>query len=147
MYRQFVMPYQQAATDYCHSQGVDLVWFDSDGNFLSLAPDLLAAGVNIFFPLECAAGMDPLAVRRQFGRAARMIGGIDKIEIAKGKEAIRRELERKIPPLLKDGGYIPMIDHSVAADTSFENYSYFMKTLKELYGLKVEPTGWRSHRA
>lgn len=134
MYREFIMPHHRATVDYCKSQGVDLFWFDSDGNYLSLMPDLLKAGINIFWPMECAAGMDPLTVRRRFGRAARMIGGIDKMEVAKGKEAIRREMSRKIPPLIEEGGYIPAIDHSVGADISLENYRCYVETLKEMYG-------------
>jgi uroporphyrinogen decarboxylase len=136
MYREFIMPHQQEAVDYCKSRGVDLFWFDSDGNIRALLPDLLKAGINIFYPMECAAGMDPLAIRREFGRDVRMIGGIDKIELAKGKPAILQEMRRKIPPLLKEGGYVPMIDHSVGSDISLENYSYYMETLKEMYGVK-----------
>jgi uroporphyrinogen decarboxylase len=136
MYREFIMPHHLEAVDYCKSHGVDLFWCDSDGNIRALLPDLLKAGINIFYPMECAAGMDPIAIRREFGRNARMIGGIDKIEIAKGKAAILSEMRKKIPPLIKEGGYIPMIDHSVGTDISLENYSYYMETLKEMYGVK-----------
>ncbi|MDD5704810.1 MAG: uroporphyrinogen decarboxylase family protein [Kiritimatiellae bacterium] len=137
MYRKFVMPYQREATDYCKSHGVDLFWFDSDGNIRSLLPDLLEAGINIFYPMECAAGMDPVTIRQEFCRAARMIGGIDKREIARGKEAIRREMRRKIPTLIEEGGYIPMIDHSVGSDISLANYRCYVDTLKELYNERI----------
>ena len=46
----------------------------------------------------------------------------------RGPEAIDREL-RRIGPLIADGGYIPMLDHSATPDIPYENYCYFMKQL------------------
>ena len=65
-----------------------------------------------------------------------MVGGIDKREVAKGKEAIKQEVMKKVPKLIEEGGYIPKIDHSVCSDISLENYSYFTNLLKEVYGMK-----------
>ena len=65
-----------------------------------------------------------------------MIGGIDKIEMAKGKAAILDEMRKKIPTLIKEGGYIPGIDHSIGSDISLENAVFYMETLKEMYGVK-----------
>ena len=140
MYREFIMPYHKAVTDFARSKGVDIFFFDSDGNLNEMLPHLLEGGVNLIFPVECAAGMDPLGLRRKFGKRLRMIGGIDKMEIAKGKEAIKREVLKKVPPLIKEGGYIPCIDHSVPPDIPLEDYLYYIDLLKEIYvngGAKV----------
>jgi hypothetical protein len=131
MFREFIMPYYQEVTAFARSRGVDLFWLDSDGNIRALLPDLLAAGINIFYPMECAAGMDPLAIRRDFGRAVRMIGGIDKRALAAGKDAIVKEVRTKVPPLIAEGGYIPRVDHSVGTDISLENYLFYFKQLRE----------------
>ena len=49
----------------------------------------------------------------------------------------RAELERKVPPLIAEGGYLPRIDHSVGADISLEHFRYYMQVLQELYGMGV----------
>ena len=64
-----------------------------------------------------------------------MVGGIDKRTLAKGKEAIKEEVMRKIK-VIEEGGYIPRIDHSVSSDISLKNYSYYIKLMKEIYGEK-----------
>jgi len=62
-------------------------------------------------------------------------GGVDKRAIAKGGDIIKKELERIIPPLFKDGGYIPSCDHGVPHDISWKNFIYYCKLL-------AEHTGW-----
>ena len=60
-----------------------------------------------------------------------MLGGINKNEIAKGREAIDRELER-IRPLLGRPGYIPALDHLIPPEVSFEDYTYFVNRLRKM---------------
>jgi uroporphyrinogen decarboxylase len=134
MYRKFIMPYHQAIVELARSHGVDIFFFDSDGNINLMLPHLLEAGINLFYPVECAAGLDPLTLRATYGRDLRMIGGIDKRALATSKPAIRAELERKVPPLIADGGYIPRVDHSVGTDISLEHFRYYMEVLLEIYG-------------
>jgi hypothetical protein len=62
----------------------------------------------------------------------RLIGGIDLDALRRDKEAIRREVEEKVPPLLADGGYISMADGRVRADVPFENYVYYRKLLEKV---------------
>jgi uroporphyrinogen decarboxylase len=127
------MPYHRAVTELAREHGVDIFFFDSDGNLNLMLPHLLEAGINLFYPIECAADMDPLVLRATYGRQLRMIGGIDKRALAAGKAAIRAELERKLPPLLADGGYLPRVDHSIGTDISLENFRYYVKLLWELF--------------
>jgi hypothetical protein len=46
-----------------------------------------------------------------------------------GHDAIDRELER-VKPLIDEGGYLPMLDHSATPDTPYENYRYFLERLR-----------------
>ena len=50
-------------------------------------------------------------------------------EIAKGSEALRREVDRVLP-LVDDGGYIPELDHSVPPDISWPVFCEYMDYLK-----------------
>jgi uroporphyrinogen decarboxylase len=63
-----------------------------------------------------------------------LTGGIDKRELAKDKAAIRKEVMRKVPPLVKRKGYFPGVDHAVPPDISLENFKYFVSLLKETCG-------------
>jgi hypothetical protein len=78
--------------------------------------------------------MDYRDLRREFGRDLRLIGGIDLDALRGGREAIRSELEEKVPPLLADGGYVPLADGRVREDVTFSDYSYYRQLLKEIIG-------------
>jgi hypothetical protein len=63
-----------------------------------------------------------------------LIGGIDTDSLRQSKDAIRRELEEKVPPLLAVGGYIPLADGRVREDVPFENYVFYRRLLGEIVG-------------
>ena len=42
----------------------------------------------------------------------------------------------KVSFLLEQGGYFPSVDHLVPPDVSFENYCYYINTLREAAGLE-----------
>ena len=64
------------------------------------------------------------------------MGGIDKLILPDGKQAIDRELESKIPAMLELGGYIPSLDHRVVVETSLLQFGYYVKRVRELMGEK-----------
>lgn len=51
-----------------------------------------------------------------------MAGGIDKRAVAKGDKAMEEDVRNMVLPLLEEGGYIPMIDHAIPPDISFQNF-------------------------
>jgi uroporphyrinogen decarboxylase len=51
-------------------------------------------------------------------------------------EAIDRELEAKLPSMLRQGGYIPYTEHYVSPDISWENFLYYRRRVNE-YVLKA----------
>ncbi|MBM4048808.1 MAG: hypothetical protein FJ279_27205 [Planctomycetes bacterium] len=128
MFRRFILPRYRKAMDFARQHGVDVTWYDSDGNLRPFIPDYLSVGINGLAPCEVAADMAPVGLRRDFGRDLRIIGGLDKREIAKGPVAIDAELERN-KPLIQEGGFMPAIDHSISADISWDNYRYFLDRL------------------
>jgi hypothetical protein len=76
--------------------------------------------------------MDYLSLRSEFGRELRLIGGIDLDVLRQDEGAIRRELEKVVPPLLADGGYIPMVDGRVREYIPLANYLYYRRLLEEM---------------
>ncbi|MFN4226599.1 MAG: uroporphyrinogen decarboxylase family protein [Candidatus Ratteibacteria bacterium] len=135
MFKNFLFHRYKKVCDFAKKYGVDITLYDSDGNLNPFMELYFECGIDGFIPCEVAADMDPVVLRKRYGKKIKMVGGIDKREIAKGKENIRKEIYRKIS-VIEQGGYIPKIDHSVSSDISFENYKYYIKTLKEIYGLK-----------
>ena len=76
--------------------------------------------------------MDYRSIRKEYGHDLRLIGGIDLDVLRAGKQAIRREVEEKVPPLLAQGGYVPLADGRVRADIPFENYIYYRQLLDKI---------------
>jgi len=132
MVREFMLPRYKRIAGLLRDRGVDVIVVDSDGHVNELIPLWLEAGINGLFPLEVAAGMDPMAIRKEYGRDLALIGGIDKRELAKDKEAVRREVMSKVPYLLQQGGHIPLVDHAVPPDIPYENFCYFLEVLRSI---------------
>lgn len=132
--RQLLLPAWREVIAYLRGRhGLDLVMVDSDGNDWELLPLFLEAGVSLFTPLEIAAGMEPLEIRRRHPSLA-LLGGIDKRAVRGSREEIRREIGRKVPALLAQGGYFPSLDHHVPADVSFEGFSVYLEELRSVTG-------------
>ncbi len=139
MFRKFMMPRYRPITNLLHQSGIDIIFVDSDGDISQLIPLWLECGVNGFWPLEVAAGMDAVALRKEYGKDIILSGNMDKRALLKGKEAIRNEVMSKLPSLLEAGGYFPSIDHVVPPDITLENYQYFINTMREAAGLEKLP--------
>ncbi len=130
-YKEFIFPHMKRLVDFLKSNGVQYVVVDSDGNTEPLIPLLMDAGVDMIWPMERAADMDPVALRKKYGKQLRLFGGVDKRELSKDKNAIRVHLD-SLRPLVEDGGYIPTVDHWVSPDISLDNFVYYMRLKKEL---------------
>jgi len=139
MFRKFMMPRYRKVTDLLRTSGIDVIMVDSDGNLNELIPLWLECGINFFWPLECAAANDAVALRKKYGKDIILGGNIDKRALLKGKDATREEVMSKVPFLLESGGYFPSIDHMVPPDVTLESYRYFINTLREVAGLEKLP--------
>ena len=130
LFQELMVPRYKRITRALKKFNVDVNILDCDGCIYELIPGWLDAGINCMFPIE-AAHTDPLRLRAEYGNEILLMGGVNKVELIKGKDAIDRELER-IQPLLENGGYIPMVDHRVPPDVSFENYLYYLEMKKAI---------------
>ncbi|MGQ9733364.1 MAG: uroporphyrinogen decarboxylase family protein [Candidatus Zipacnadales bacterium] len=135
MFRKFMLPCYQRVTEFIRAHGVEVIMVDSDGHVAELIPLWLEGGVNCIYPMEVAAGMDVVELRRQYGKDLLMTGGLDKRAIAASGAIIDAELERKVP-LAHEGGYIPHCDHSMPPDISWEAFCYYWDRKKALLGIE-----------
>jgi len=135
-FREFLMPYYKRLTSFLKSKGVKNILVDSDGNCWKLIPLWIESGVTGQYPIEVTAGMDIVKIRKDFPKY-RLMGGLDKKEIAKGKTAIDKVLSI-VPDMIKQGGYVPFLDHTTHEDISWENFKYYREQLtKIIYSTKV----------
>jgi len=131
MVRKYMLPRYRRVIEFARSRGVRFFALDSDGRVDSLIPVWMDAGLDILYPFEVQAGMDVSAVRKKFGRELRMWGGVDKRALALSTSQIDREIERH-KPLIDEGGFVPMLDHSAPPDIPYRNYCYFMERLRRI---------------
>jgi len=133
MARRYMLPRYRKVVEFLRGRGVRYVGLDSDGQVGPLIPVWMDAGLNFLYPFEVQAGMDVVAVRREFGPELRIWGGVDKRALARGPVAIDAELER-LRPLIEAGGYIPHTDHSCPPDISYANFCYYIERLAKTCG-------------
>jgi hypothetical protein len=133
MYEEIVLqsytPLFQLLTRY----GVGTLIFRTYANARILMPAILERGFNCLWAHEVnVEAMDYRALRREYGRNLRLIGGIDLDCLRQGRSAIRRELESKLPSLLAQGGYIPLADGRIRPDVRYADYVYYRQLLQEI---------------
>ncbi len=133
MYADLVLTSYQPIMAVLKRYQVETIIFQTYANARILIPSILEWGFNTLWACEVyTPAMDYTDLRKQFGKDLRLIGGIDLDALRKGKAAIKREILRKVPPLIEQGGYIPLADGRVRADVPFENYCYYRELLKEV---------------
>ncbi len=132
LYRKLAVKHYRKITDLLRRYGVEIVLLDSDGNVDELIPVWLDGGITCIWPLEVAAGMDPVALRRKYGKSLGLIGAIDKRALAKDKKTIQEEVMSRVPFLIETGGFIPTCDHAVPPDVPLGNYQYYLELIHRL---------------
>jgi len=75
--------------------------------------------------------MDPIRLRKKYGKNLIIVGGVDKRSLSKGKKEIDEEVA-KVKELIKYGGYFVNVDHHIPPDVSYENLKYFLNQVHQL---------------
>ncbi len=130
--REFFVPYYRRIWDMLADRGARLFDQDSDGDMNAVIEPFLEAGVNCMHPMEPAAGMDIVEVRRTYGRRLAFYGGIDKHVIRRSHKEITAELEYKIPPMVASGGCMLALDHRIPNGTPLANYRFYIAKAWEI---------------
>jgi len=133
-FEEFMVPRYRKVTEVLKEYGVTINILDSDGDITKLVPGWLKGGINCMFPLE-ARFTDAYKIREEFGHQVLLMGYVDKRAIIQGGKAIDKELER-LTPLLKDGGYIPLIDHRCPPEISYQTYKEYLRKKRKWIGRK-----------
>lgn len=129
---EFIKPYYRKIWDMLADRGARLFSQDSDGNIEHVIPAFLDAGLNVMYPMEPAAGMDIVKLRKTYGKRLAFWGGIDKHVLRRTKEDITAELEYKVPPIVRTGGCVLSLDHRIPNGTPLENYRFYISKVWEI---------------
>jgi uroporphyrinogen decarboxylase len=130
MYRQVLKPFHQRAIDWAHAHGIK-AHLHSCGDVNPFVPELVAMGLDALNPLEVKAGMDPLHLKRTFGNDLVLHGGVNAV-LWDQPSAIQAEMERVLPALKENGGYIFSSGHSVPSSVSLEDFRRIVELAKKL---------------
>lgn len=135
MIREFLFPYYQQLISNLKRRQLDpsrhlYLQIDTDGDCRPVIPLYQSLGMDYMSPFEAASGCDVVALRKQYPDLL-MRGGFDKRILAAGRDAIDREIDRIMPFMKAQGGYIPTCDHGVPEEVRFEDYLHFRKRMLE----------------
>ena len=98
-----------------------------------LLPSILGTRINCIWACECNdPGLDYRLLRQEFGTDLRLIGGIDTNVLRMDKGRIREEVEKKVPVLVEQGGYLPLLDGRIREVIPFDNYVYYRNLIEEI---------------
>jgi len=133
MFIEFVLSSYAPILEVLHRHNVKILILRTYANARLLLPVLMDHGFDCLWACEVnTASMDYRSLRQEFGARLRLIGGVDLDVLRDGRDAIRREVEEKVPPLLAQGGYVPLADGRVRKDIPFDNYIYYRQLLEKV---------------
>lgn len=139
----FFKPYYSKVWEAAKSYGAKVFSLDSDGDVSPIIGDLIDCGINSIHPMEPVGGNDIVELRKKFGNKISFKGGIDKFALLKGPEAVKKELEYRLDPVLRGGGTIFALDHRIPNGVDINTYRYYVNLGREMLGLEpISGKGW-----
>ncbi len=135
-FRDVVTPRYKRIGQRLRAHGIDLWYTDCDGDVRPILPCFLEGGINCMFPFEVNGCAHPGEILDEFGPDMRIMGGVDKIQLGAGRDAIQRYLDSLVP-YVERGGYIPFCDHRCPPNVPEEDYLWYLDRKEAMFGLKA----------
>ena len=137
-YRRLVKPRHRRLFRFIKDQASVMVFYHSCGAVRPLIPDLIDAGIDILNPVQIsAAGMDPIELKREFGRDLVFWGGGVDTQWVLGSgspDEVRADVRRNIAALAPGGGFMFAAVHDIQANVLPENIMAMWKAW-QAYGI------------
>jgi len=120
IYRAVFKPRQKKWIEFVKARTSAKIFLHCDGSVGEILPDFIEIGIDILNPLQTsAAGMDPMRIKKQYGRHLCFWGGgVDtQSTLPFGSlDDIRREIRERVRLLGRGGGYIFSPIHNIQPD-------------------------------
>lgn len=135
IYSEVLDKYYRKAIQFYKERNVAFTLLDSDGVVDKFVPLWRKSGIDIIFPIEVGTWNEsPEKMRLKFGKDLKMLGGVDKHVINKGEEAIRQHL-MGMKSVVLDGGFLPIPDHRVPPECSYDDMLTYIGVFREVFKL------------
>jgi len=132
MFRRFVKPALARQALAFASRGAYPI-LHSDGNIMSLLPDIVDAGVRAYQGIDVMAGMDLRKVKQAFGDRLCLIGNVDPRVIEFGTKAdVEGEVRRCLKDAAAGGGFMLSVSANVSANSNTGNFVHMLEYAKEI---------------
>jgi uroporphyrinogen decarboxylase len=124
MWREQIKPQLQRVFDVSKAAGL---WHAHHccGALRPIIPDLIEMGLDVLNPIQCnCEGMDPLDLKKEFGRDIAFMGGLDTVDVLPHGSVsdVRRSTARLLKGMTDDGGgYILAASHTIPPETPDDN--------------------------
>ena len=118
MIREFAMPGTRRLVEQAHSYGLKVI-HHSCGGIRGIIPDLIDAGVDCIHPIQAlAAGMEPRALKMDFGDEVSFCGGVDAQHLmVRGTPSQVREKVCELREIYPTGLIISLSHEAILPDT------------------------------
>ncbi|MCX6993596.1 MAG: hypothetical protein NT011_10710 [Kiritimatiellaeota bacterium] len=130
LWRQFIYPRirQMYQAVKAHKK---FVFIHSCGRVQEVFPDLIEAGLDVFNPFQPEV-MDPVTMKKQFGRHLTFFGGISTQRLLPfGTVAqVKKEVRELLKVVGESGGYIAAPAHAIPGDAKPENIAAMLDVLQ-----------------
>jgi uroporphyrinogen decarboxylase len=129
-YRELLKPVHKRAIDWAHEKGIK-AHMHSDGEISPFIPEFIDIGLDGINPLDVKSGLDPIGLKRKYGKELLFRGGNnamfwDDFDLAEA------EIKKILPAMKESGGYIFSSDHSIPDSVKLETYKKIVTLAKEL---------------
>ncbi|MEN6302652.1 MAG: uroporphyrinogen decarboxylase family protein [Armatimonadia bacterium] len=130
--REFVMPGTRRLIAQAKSHGLAVI-HHSCGAICPIIPDLIAAGADVIHPIQAlAAGMDPHALKAQFGQQVAFCGGVDsQYLLVRGTPDEVRAKVRELRDIFPTGLIISPSHETILPDIPPANVAAFIEAAHE----------------
>jgi hypothetical protein len=133
-YRNLFKPYHRRLNDLIHQRTNWKIFIHSCGAVAPLIPEFIEAGFDILNPVQCsAAGMDPVKLKREFGKEITFWGGCVNTQhtMYQTPAEVYREVRERIDIFNRDGGFVCNAVHNIQGNSPIENVLAMFKAIQD----------------
>jgi len=131
-YRDLFLPFHKTVNSWIHKNTAWKSFIHSCGSVVSFLPDFVEAGFDILNPVQCsAAGMDPHALKEQFGRLLTFWGGGVNTQFTLPfgtPQDVATEVKSRMDTFGPGGGFVFNTIHNIQAKVPIENLMAMIET-------------------
>ena len=134
-FNRVVVPRYKRINKKLKEYNIDIWYIDCDGDVRPILKGFLEGGINCLFPYEVNSCAHPGDLLNEYGRELRIMGGVDKMKLREGPQAIKKYLESLVASVER-GGFIPFCDHRCPPDVKYEDYIYYLDLKEKMFGMR-----------